>query len=242
MKVAVITGGARGIGKAIGLKLASLGTEIAILDIIDEGKQTSKEISKTNNVKANFYKVDISNYKQVEESVKKVLDDFEKIDIIVNNAGITQDSLLLRMQPDQWNRVLNVNLTGCFNCTKAVLKQMVSQRWGRIINISSIVGITGNFGQSNYSASKSGVIGFTKSVAKEVAKRNITANVIAPGFIETDMTLSLSDKIKKAYVEQIPLKKMGKPVDIANTVAFLASEEASYITGQVINVDGGMVM
>lgn len=242
MKVAVITGGARGIGKSIALKLASVGTDIAILDIIDEGKQTTEEIAKTNNVKANFYKVDISNYKQVEESVKKVLDDFKKTDIIVNNAGITQDSLLLRMQPDQWNKVLNVNLTGCFNCTKAVLKQMVSQRWGRIINISSIVGITGNFGQSNYSASKAGVIGFTKSVAKEVAKRNITANVIAPGFIETDMTLSLSDKIKNAYLEQIPLKKMGKPEDIANTVAFLASEEASYITGQVINVDGGMVM
>jgi 3-oxoacyl-[acyl-carrier protein] reductase len=242
MKVAVITGGARGIGKAIGLKLAAAGTEIAIMDIIDEGMQTSKEISSTHDVKANFYKVDISNYKQVEESVKKVLDDFEKIDIIVNNAGITQDSLLLRMQPQQWNKVLNVNLTGCFNCTKAVLKQMVSQRWGRIINISSVVGITGNFGQSNYSASKSGVIGFTKSVAKEVAKRNITVNVIAPGFIESDMTLSLPEKIKKSYIEQIPMKKMGKPIDIANTVAFLVSDEASYITGQVINVDGGMVM
>ncbi|MCK4584594.1 3-oxoacyl-ACP reductase FabG, partial [candidate division WOR-3 bacterium] len=150
--------------------------------------------------------------------------------------------LLLRMKPEEWHSVLNVNLTGCFNCTKAVLKTMIAQRWGRIINISSVVGITGNPGQSNYAASKAGIIAFTKSVAKEVAKRNITANTIAPGFIETDMTLSLPDEVKEAYQKQIPVQRMGKPIDIANIAAFLVSEYASYITGQVINVDGGLVM
>lgn len=242
MKVAIITGGAKGIGKAIGLKLASLDTDIAIWDIVDEGEQSAREISSTHKVKARFYKVDVSSYNEVSETIKKVLDDFNKIHIIVNNAGITRDGLLLRMKPEEWQSVINVNLTGCFNCTKAVLKTMISQRCGRIINISSIIGITGNFGQSNYAASKAGIIGFTKSVAKEVAKRNITANAIAPGFIETDMTLSLPDEVKETYQKQIPLKRLGKPADIANIVAFLTSEDASYITGQVINVDGGLLM
>lgn len=242
MKVAIITGGAKGIGKAIGLKLASLNIDIALWDIIDEGDESAREISSTHKVTARFYKVDVSNYNEVVDSVKKVLDDFKKIHIIVNNAGITRDGLLLRMKPEEWHSVLNVNLTGCFNCTKAVLKTMIAQRWGRIVNISSVVGITGNPGQSNYAASKAGIIAFTKSVAKEVAKRNITANTIAPGFIETDMTLSLPDEVKEAYQKQIPVQRMGKPIDIANIVAFLVSEYASYITGQVINVDGGLVM
>ena len=191
---------------------------------------------------AKFYKVDISNYDEVMETTKKVLDEFKKIDIMVNNAGITRDGLLLRMKPEDWQIVLSVNLTGCFNCTKAVMKTMMSQRWGRIINVSSVVGITGNPGQSNYAASKAGIIGFTKSIAKEVAKRNITVNAIAPGFIETDMTLLLPDEVKETYQKQIPIQRMGKPIDIANIIAFLVSEEASYITGQVINVDGGLVM
>lgn len=242
LKVAIITGGAKGIGKAIALKLASLNKALAIWDIIDEGEETAKEISSVHKVNAMFYKVDISNYNEVMETVKKVLDDFKKIDIIVNNAGITRDGLLLRMKLEDWQSVLNVNLTGCFNCTKAVLKTMITQKWGRIINIASVVGITGNFGQANYAASKAGIIGFTKSVAKEVAKRNITVNAIAPGFIETDMTLSLPDEVKEAYQSRIPIPRMGSPIDVANIVAFLSSEDASYITGQVINVDGGLVM
>jgi 3-oxoacyl-[acyl-carrier protein] reductase len=242
MKVAIVTGGARGIGKAIGHKLASLNTTIILWDIIDEGENSAIEISSTHKVNAKFYKVDISNYDEVMETTKKVLDEFKKIDIMVNNAGITRDGLLLRMKPEDWQIVLSVNLTGCFNCTKAVMKTMMSQRWGRIINVSSVVGITGNPGQSNYAASKAGIIGFTKSIAKEVAKRNITVNAIAPGFIETDMTLLLPDEVKKTYQKQIPIQRMGKPIDIANIIAFLVSEEASYITGQVINVDGGLVM
>ena len=242
MKVAIITGGAKGIGKAIAQKLASLSINIALWDVIDEGEESAKEIATTHNVTSTFYKVDVSKYNDVMDTVKKLLDDFKKIDIIINNAGITRDGLLLRMKPEEWQSVLDVNLTGCFNCTKAVLKSMTSQRWGRIVNISSVVGITGNFGQSNYAASKAGIIGFTKCIAKEVAKRNVTANVIAPGFIETDMTSSLPDEIKEAYQKQIPIQRMGKPTDIANAVSFLISEDASYITGQVINVDGGLVM
>jgi len=242
MKVAVVTGGARGIGRAIVEKLVSIGDNVAIWDIREDGEKTAQEIASRYSASVRFYKVDISNYADVNQTVKKVLDDFKKIHIIVNNAGITRDGLLLRMKPEDWQKVIDINLTGCFNCTKAVLKIMIAQRWGRIINISSVVGITGNFGQSNYAASKAGIIGFTKSVAKEVAKRNITVNAIAPGFIETDMTDSLPEEVKSAYLEKIPISKMGKPSDIAEIVGFLSQEEASYITGQVINVDGGMVM
>ncbi len=242
MKVAIITGGARGIGKEIAVKLASLKNSIILWDIIEKGEEAAKNISESFGVKTKYYKVDVSSYDEVKEATRKVLDDFGKTDIIVNNAGITRDGLLLRMKPQEWQSVINVNLNGCFNCTKAVLKTMVSNKWGRIINISSVVGITGNFGQSNYAASKAGIIGFTKSIAKEVAKRNITVNAIAPGFIETEMTVSLSGEVKEAYTKQIPIQRMGKPIDIANMVAFLSSEEASYITGQVFNVDGGLVM
>lgn len=242
MKVAIITGGARGIGKAIALKLASQNIAIALWDIINEGEATVDEISSTHNVTANFYKVDVSQYDAVAEIIQKVLDDFERIDIMVNNAGIARDGLLLRMKPEEWQSVISVNLTGCFNCTKAILKTMITQRWGRIINISSVIGITGNFGQSNYAASKAGIIGFTKSIAKEVAKRNITVNAIAPGLIETDMTAAIPEEVKSSYKKQIPIQRMGTPEDIANAVAFLASEDASYITGQVIKVDGGLVM
>jgi 3-oxoacyl-[acyl-carrier protein] reductase len=242
MKTAIITGGAKGIGKAIAEKLASQKIAIAIWDVIEEGEQTAKTLSETYGVQATFHIVDVSDYKATEEAAAKVLGETSEISIMVNNAGITRDTLLLRMKSEDWQKVIEINLGGCFNCCKAILKTMTSKKWGRIINISSVVGITGNFGQSNYAASKAGIIGFTKSLAKEVAKRNITVNAIAPGFIETDMTASLSDEIKESYIQRIPMRRMGKPEEIAHIVSFLASEEASYITGQVIAVDGGMVM
>jgi 3-oxoacyl-[acyl-carrier protein] reductase len=242
MKTAIITGGARGIGKAIAEALASRKIAIAIWDVIDEGEQTANGLSAAYGVPAAFYPVDVASYEATEATAEKVLSDHAEISILVNNAGITRDTLLLRMKPEDWNRVITINLNGCYNCTKAVLKAMTSRKWGRIINISSVVGITGNFGQTNYAASKAGIIGFTKSLAKEVAKRNITVNAIAPGFIETDMTASLSEEIKKTYRKQIPMQRMGKPEDVAHIVSFLASEEASYITGQVINIDGGLAM
>jgi 3-oxoacyl-[acyl-carrier protein] reductase len=242
MKVAVVTGGARGIGKAIVEKLSSMKVDTAIWDLTEDGKMTATEIGEKYGTKNRFYRVDVSHNEEVTNSAKKTLEDYEKVDIVINNAGITRDGLLMRMKPENWYAVIDVNLSGCFHCTKAFLKQMTAQRWGRIINISSVVGITGNFGQTNYSASKAGIIGFTKSIAKEVAKRNITANIIAPGFIETEMTASLPDEVKEKYMKQIPIQRIGKPADIANLVGFLITEEASYITGQVINVDGGLVM
>lgn len=242
MKTAIVTGGARGIGKAIAEKLASQKIGIALWDVIEEGEQTVKTLSANHDIPATFYHVDVSDFEETAEAAEKVLAETQEVSILVNNAGITRDTLLLRMKPEDWQKVIKINLGGCFNCCKAVLKAMTSRKWGRIINISSVVGITGNFGQSNYAASKAGIIGFTKSLAKEVAKRNITVNAIAPGFIETDMTASLSDEIRESYVQQIPMRRMGKPEDIAHIVSFLASEEASYITGQVITVDGGMVM
>jgi 3-oxoacyl-[acyl-carrier protein] reductase len=242
MKTAIVTGGARGIGKAIAEKLASQQIAIAIWDVSEEGEQTARRLSETYGVHAVCYAVDVSDYEATTAAAEKVIGDTSEISILVNNAGITRDTLLLRMKPEDWQKVIEINLGGCFNCCKAILKTMTSKKWGRIINISSVVGITGNFGQSNYAASKAGIIGFTKSLAKEVAKRNITVNAIAPGFIETDMTAVLSDKIRESYVQQIPMRRMGKPEEIAHVVAFLASEEAAYVTGQVITVDGGMVM
>jgi 3-oxoacyl-[acyl-carrier protein] reductase len=242
MKTAIVTGGARGIGKAIAEKLASHHVAISIWDVIEEGEQTAKDLSSRFGVQATFHRLDVSDYGETEAAATEVLDEMKEIGILVNNAGITRDTLLLRMKPEDWQKVIDINLGGCFNCCKAILKAMTAKKWGRIINIASVVGITGNFGQSNYAASKAGIIGFTKSLAKEVAKRNITVNAVAPGFIETDMTASLSDEIRDSYTNQIPMRRMGKPEDIAHMVAFLASEEASYITGQVIKVDGGMVM
>ncbi|HDI83869.1 MAG TPA: 3-oxoacyl-[acyl-carrier-protein] reductase [candidate division WOR-3 bacterium] len=240
-RVSIITGGARGIGKAIAMELADAGSDIVIFDVLDEGVDTAREIEKKGR-KAGFYKVDITDLDAVNSVVEKVLKEFGRIDILVNNAGITRDTLLMRMEESDFDLVIKVNLKGTFNCTKAVLKPMMKARWGRIINISSIIGLMGNAGQANYAASKAGIIGFTKSVAKELGKRNITVNAIAPGFIRTPMTEKLSDEVKESYFKLIPLGRFGEPEDVAKVVRFLASDDAGYITGQVIQVDGGLLM
>ena len=240
-KVAIITGGARGIGKEIALEFAREGANIAIADINSQTlAQTEKEISSLG-VGILTLSVDVTNSTQVEEMVNKTLDKFKKIDILINNAGITADSLLIRMKEQDWDRVLAVNLKGTFNCIKAVSKVMIKQRSGRILSISSIIGLIGNVGQANYAASKAGVIGLTKSAARELAPRGITVNAIAPGFIQTEMTTVLSEEVKSKMLEAIPLKKCGQPSDVASLAAFLASDAAGYITGQVICIDGGMV-
>ncbi|WP_142413648.1 3-oxoacyl-[acyl-carrier-protein] reductase [Hathewaya massiliensis] len=242
-KVAIITGGSRGIGRAIALKLASLGANIVInyRKYNESVEETLKEI-KAKDVEALGFEVDSSDFNSVEKLVKDTLNHFGRIDILVNNAGITKDTLLMRMSEEDFDKVIDVNLKGTFNFVKHITPIMLKQREGRIINISSVVGIVGNAGQLNYASSKAGVIGLTKSLAKEVGSRGITVNAIAPGFIKTDMTEVLSDKVKEHINSQIPLKRMGEPEDVANMVAFLASQQSSYITGQVINVDGGMVV
>ncbi len=240
-KVSIITGGARGIGKAIALKLAEEGSLIAICDINpEELEKARKEIeAKGRHVLAE--KVDVTNFADVQKFVQKALDKFNKINILINNAGITRDALLIRMSDTDWDAVLNVNLKGTFNCTKVVAKAMMKQRQGKIVNIASIIGIVGNAGQANYAASKGGIIAFTKSAAKELASRNINVNAIAPGFIETHMTAKLSQDAKDGIMKRIPLGKWGSVDDIANTALFLVSDASAYITGQVVQVDGGMV-
>ena len=241
--VAVITGGTRGIGKEIAITLAKEGYDIAIHyrtendDLID----TKKKIEDCN-VKCLAIKGDVSNFEDTEKMIKEVIEQFGKIDVLVNNAGITKDRLLMRMKKEDFESVINVNLTGTFNMTKNVVPYMMKARKGRMINLSSVVGVSGNAGQSNYSASKAGIIGFTKSLAKELGSRNILVNAIAPGFIETNMTDVLKEEVKEEIAKTIPLKRMGNTKDVANLVKFLSSEESSYITGQVINVDGGMFM
>lgn len=242
-KCAIVTGAAKGIGKAIALKLASLGANI----VLNYRSSEEKAIETENEIKALGVEVlrvkgDISNISDVENLIKTAKENFGKIDIMVNNAGITKDTLILRMKEEDFDSVINVNLKGVFNCLKTITPVMVKQREGKIINLSSVVGLSGNAGQVNYAASKAGVIGMTKSLAKEVGARGITVNAVAPGFIETDMTEVLGDKFKEEAKKAIPLKRLGKPEDVANVVAFLASEDANYITGQVIQVDGGMVM
>lgn len=243
-KVALITGSSRGIGAETALKLAEEGADIIINYPFSEEKDNAakitEKISKLGR-RVIMIEADISKYEDAKILIKSGLDEFKKIDILVNNAGITRDNLLLRMKEEEWDAVINVNLKGVFNCTKAVAKSMLKQRSGKIINLASVVGVMGNASQTNYSASKAGVIGFTKSVAKELGSRGITANAVAPGFIESDMTAILSDKIKNEMLSAIPLKKFGKQRDIANLICFLASSDADYINGQVINVDGGMV-
>ena len=242
-KCAIVTGAAKGIGKAIALKLASLGANI----VLNYRSSEEKAIETENEIKALGVEVlrvkgDISNISDVENLINTAKEKFGKIDKMVNNAGITKDTLILRMKEEDFDSVINVNLKGVFNCLKTITPVMVKQREGKIINLSSVVGLSGNAGQVNYAASKAGVIGMTKSLAKEVGARGITVNAVAPGFIETDMTEVLGDKFKEEAKKAIPLKRLGKPEDVANVVAFLASEDANYITGQVIQVDGGMVM
>ena len=242
-KTALITGASRGIGKAIALKLAGQGADIAIPYLGDpaEAEQTQKEIE-TLGVKCAMYVCDVSDFEASKEVVEKVIEEFGGVDILVNNAGIVRDKLILSMKEEDFDMVINVNLKGAFNMIKHTYSHFMKKRRGRIISVSSIVGLNGNAGQANYSSSKAGLIGLTKSVAKELGGRNITVNAIAPGFIDTDMTQQLSDKVKDAMKAQIPMKRPGTPEDIANLALFLASDEASYITGEVIRVDGGYAM
>lgn len=242
-KVALITGATRGIGKQIAITLAKEGYDIAInyRTENDDLKSTKEEVEK-NNVKCLAVKGDVAVFEDCEKFVEDVIKEFGKIDVLVNNAGITRDTLLMRMKKEDFESVIDTNLVGTFNVTKNVISHMIKARLGRIINISSVVGVSGNAGQTNYAASKAGIIGFTKSLAKEVASRNILVNAVAPGFIETGMTDVLKDEIKQDIEKNIPLKRIGTPQDVANVVKFLASEDSSYITGQVIHVDGGMLM
>lgn len=242
-KAALVTGASRGIGREIALELARNGANVAVNysgseakanEVVDEIKKMGKD--------AFAIKCDVSNPEEVATMVKKTIDQFGKLDILVNNAGITRDNLLMRMKEEEWDDVININLKGVFLCTKAVTRQMMKQRIGRIINIASIVGTTGNPGQANYVAAKAGIIGLTKTTAKELAARNITVNAIAPGFITTDMTDQLPEDIKAEMLKQIPLARLGEPKDIAKMAAFLASDDSSYITGQTMHINGGMFM
>ncbi len=240
-KVALITGGSRGIGKEIAKKFAKKGYNI-VINYVSENTDLNKLKEEFKETEVLFVKTDVTNYESCENMVKKAIEKFGKIDVLVNNAGITKDGLLMRMKEEDFDKVIKVNLKGTFNMTKNVIPYMMKQRNGRIVNIASVVGVTGNAGQANYAASKAGIIGFTKTVARELASRNILANCIAPGFIKTDMTEVLSETVKENIYSQIPLNKMGEAKEVANAVYFLASEENTYITGQVLNVDGGMVM
>ncbi|MDU5081951.1 3-oxoacyl-[acyl-carrier-protein] reductase [uncultured Tissierella sp.] len=242
-KVALITGGSRGIGKEIALELAKNGVNIAITYVnnLEKAKGVLDDI-KSYGVKAVAIKANVSVEEDVLRMIKTIEEELGTIDILVNNAGVTKDNLIIRMKEEDWDEVMDVNLKGTFLCTKAVSRIMMKKKYGKIINITSVVGIIGNAGQGNYSASKAGVIGFTKSMARELASRGIRVNAIAPGFIETDMTDVLKDEIKEAMLKSIPLNSFGNPKDIANLVVFLASERSDYIIGQVINVDGGMIM
>ena len=242
-KVALVTGASRGIGRAIALRLAGEGAKVAINYAGNTAKaEAVKAEIEQNGGEAILVQADVADSSAVEAMVAKVTEAFGQIDILVNNAGITHDGLLMRMKEEDFDAVVNTNLKGVFHCTKTVSKLMMKKRSGRIINMASVVGIMGNAGQTNYAAAKAGVIGFSKSAAKELAARGITVNVVAPGFIDTDMTAAMTDKAKELTLTGIPMKKMGTPEDVANAVLFLASDCASYITGQTVNVDGGMVM
>ncbi len=241
-QVAVVTGGARGIGREIALRLAAEGADIALFDVQPEMSEHTRGQLTALGRRAEGFSVDVTKFDQVDAAVNKTLDKLGRIDILVNNAGITKDGLLLRMDEAQWDAVLAVNLKGTFNCTKAVSRVMLKQRSGRIVSIASVIGLIGNAGQANYAASKAGVIGLTKSVARELASRGITANAIAPGFIQTEMTDRLPEAVKQAMLAQIPLKLFGQPSDVAEAALFLVSPASRYITGQVLVVDGGLVM
>ena len=241
-KVALITGGTRGIGKAIAKKFAENGYDL-IINYVSENtdlEKLKKDINSNNEIL--FVRANVGDFNSCEELVKKAIEKYGKIDVLVNNAGITRDNLIMRMKEEDFDKVINTNLKGTFNVTKNVVPYMMKKRSGKIVNISSVVGVSGNAGQCNYAASKAGIIGFTKSIAKELASRNILANCVAPGFIDTDMTEVLSDTVKENINSQIPLKRMGSAEEIAKAVYFLAGEDNTYITGQVLNVDGGMLM
>ena len=241
-KVAVVTGGCRGIGKAIVERFLNEGAKVYALDYAiptpDEIFVENKKLADNIFIK----QLDVTNFEQVVQVIEEVIKEAGRIDFLVNNAGITRDNLLIRMEEKDWDAVLNTNLKGVFCCTKATIRQMMSQKFGRIVNMGSIIGVMGNAGQANYSASKAGLIGFTKSIAKEYGGKNILCNYVAPGFVETPMTDVLSDAVKQEYLKNIPLKRAATPDDIANVVAFFCSEDASYLTGQVVYIDGGMVM
>ncbi|MEA1939300.1 MAG: 3-oxoacyl-[acyl-carrier-protein] reductase [Candidatus Caldatribacteriota bacterium] len=242
-KVAIVTGASRGIGWAIALNLAKSGSNLILnYNHNESGAKELSRIIESMGVKSHLFQGDVSDFAQTEKMVAYTFKTFGRLDILINNAGINNDKLLIRMKEEDFDRVLSTNLKGTFNCIKHASKIMLKQRHGNIINISSVVGLVGNIGQSNYAASKAGIIGLTKSLAKELAPRGITVNAIAPGFIKTVMTEKLPDKIREKMLDDIPLKKFGEPEDVANLVDFLVSEKANYITGQVINVDGGMVM
>lgn len=242
-KVAIVTGASRGIGRAVALRMAEEGATVVINynGSVEGAESVRKEIEEMGGT-AGIYQCDVSDFDACEKFFQDIIQQYGRIDILVNNAGITRDGLLMKMSESDFEQVINTNLTGSFHCIRFASRQMLKQRSGRIINMSSVSGVTGNAGQANYSASKAGVIGLTKAAARELASRQITVNAIAPGFIDTDMTSILGEKVKEEAVKQIPLGSFGKPEDVANLAAFLASEQAGYITGQVIHVDGGMVM
>ncbi len=242
-KVALVTGASRGIGKAIALHLADAGADV-VVNYAGSEVAASEVVAQIEAIGRSSFKIqaDVGNTTQTEDMIKQVINKFGRIDILINNAGITKDNLLMRMKEEEFDQVIHTNLKGVFNCIKAVTRPMMKQRSGRIINISSVVGVLGNAGQANYVAAKAGVIGLTKSAARELATRGITVNAVAPGFIETDMTNNLGEDIKDQLITQIPLARLGKPEDIARVVRFLASEDSAYMTGQTIHIDGGMYM
>ena len=242
-RVAIVTGGGRGIGRAIAVRLAKEGADVAIsYRGNDETAQESAKLVREAGAKCEMFKGDVASQEDVDALFKGVDEAFGRVDILVNNAGITRDNLIMRMKEAEFDEVLRTNLKGTYLCTRAVLRKMVRARWGRIVNVSSVVGLVGNAGQANYAASKAGLIGFTKSVAREVAQRSITVNAVAPGYVETELTGSLPDKVKVQILEQVPMGRFGEPEEISEVVAFLAGEGAGYVTGQTITVDGGMVM
>ncbi len=241
-KVAVVTGGARGIGKAICEKLARQGCNVVVSDIDGDGAKTTAKELEALGISAIGVAANVADADQVKAMVKETIDVFGRVDILINNAGITRDSLIMRMSEADWDLVIQINLKGAFLCTKAVIRPMMKQRSGKIINVASVIGRMGNAGQANYAASKAGMIGLTQSTAKEVAARNIQVNAIAPGFIQTEMTQDLGKEVIDAYLESIPAKRAGTPDDVANVTAFLASTASDYVTGQVINIDGGLLI
>lgn len=243
MKSAIVTGASRGIGRAVALKLAEKGYAVAVnyANSSQKAQEVVEEIRSKGGT-AIAVKADVSCLDEVKAMVDEVIRQYGNISVLVNNAGITRDNLILKMTEEDWDMVINTNLKGAFNCIKCVSRQMIKQKYGKIVNISSVIALMGNAGQANYAASKAGIIGLTKSIAKELASRGINVNAVAPGYIETDMTAVLSEDIKNKMLEVIPLQKFGKPEDVANLVAFLVSDEASYITGQIISIDGGMAI